>query len=297
MSEYRIVGFDTDLNGNQAQLVTADPIVQRGDEFFIAEAPSWTEESLRQIGHDDLRFAVQIPPAEQVLIHPGEIVWLVGRTVIAELRRTSRAATSSLTQFQREVGRWNRTERMGFAWTTGSRAQLNELISEPITDVTALLKAALFDKQELSHGDADAYFAIFRALVQHNDYEHLMTRALYYRERYDEQRLHSVARRATRAKFAPTNDVFLQSVEQRVIALSASRLSQLRGATPVPVSGQKNLLGLLSSLIAVGTDYTISVPSNLGRASAIHIPKLTGFTYPDVARLGYVANADREGGV
>jgi hypothetical protein len=253
MLEYRLVGFISDLDGNQNQVFTADPVLRSGDDLFVAEAKQWTPEQLRKVSPSALRFVEQIPDEEQVTVQPGEVVWLAGRTFVTELAAITRTPASSLAQLRREIGRWNRTRRLGFAWSVGTRAQLMRLIAEPTTDITAMLNRALFDRQELSHGDAESYFLVFRGLVQRDTLEHLVTRAVYYQARHDDQRLMSVARRAVRVGVATDNDDFLAGVRARISRLSEPRPADAGQVRPQKGSVRADVLALLGSMMIVET--------------------------------------------
>ncbi len=161
MPEYRLVGFISDLDGKQSQLfhrrscpsVWRRPVCCRGKA--VDRRPH-----LRKISPSALRFVEPIPDEEQVAVQPGEVVWLAGRTFVSELAaitRTPEVASRSC------VVRWTLEpdSRLGFAWSVGTRVQLMRLIAEPTTDITAMLHRALFDRQELSHGDAESYFLVF----------------------------------------------------------------------------------------------------------------------------------------
>lgn len=273
MPEYRLVGFISDLDGNQHQLFSADPVLRSGDDLFVAEAKQWTPDRLRRISPSDLRFVEQIPDEEQVSIQPGEVVWLAGRSFAAELTAITRTPASSLAQLRREIARWNRTRRLGFAWSVGTRAQLMRLIAEPTTDITALLHRALFDRQELSHGDAESYFLVFRGLVQQDSLEHLVTRAVYYQARHDDQRLMSVARRAVRVGVAVDSDDFLAAVRARISRLSEPRPADAGRVVPQKGRVKADVLALLGSMMLVETG-----------AAAEHIPTQRAlFTHRDSA--------------
>lgn len=248
MHDYQLVGFISDLTGNEGQLFTADPVLRHGDQLFVAEAQSWTPENVRRVSESRMRFVEQIPLEEQRPIRPGEVVWLAGRSLVSDLSRVGRASAGSLSQLRREIGRWNRTRRGGFSWTMGSRSRFAQLVEQPLVDVTALLQNALFDRQELSHGDADAYFAVFRGIVQDDDLEHLITRALYYRERRDDQRMLTVARRAVNAEVVSNQDDFLDALERRVNRLSAARLADMTSSRLVAPTANQELLALLQMM-------------------------------------------------
>jgi hypothetical protein len=254
MDDYRLIGFISDLNGNQAQLFTADPVLRRGDDLFVAEARNWTRDDLRKVKASALRFVEPVPEDEQITVHPGDVVWLAGRTFVAELGRINRTSSASIAQLRREIGRWNRTRRMGFAWTTGTRSQLARLIAEPTTDITALLHKALFDRQEISHGDAESYFGVFRALVQSDTLDNLITRALYYRERHDDQRMLFVSRRAVRAGVVSSQDEFLEHMTARARRLSEERLADLTPVANPQRAVQANILALLGSVVMAESD-------------------------------------------
>lgn len=263
MHDYQLVGFISDLNGNEAQLFTADPVLKHRGQLLVAEARSWQRENLRPVLQSRMRFIEQIPTEEQRPIQPGEVVWLAGRSLISDLSRVDRALSGSLSHLRREIGRWNRTRRMGFAWTTGTRSRLAQLIEQPLVDITALLQDALFDRQELSHGDAAAYFAVFRGIVQDDDLQHLITRAIYYRERYDDQRMLTVARRAVNAGVAGDQGEFLDALEQRVQRLSARRLADT--TRPVAPAMSQDLLALLRVITAEKLSATTHVSVALRR--------------------------------
>ena len=274
MHDYQLVGFISDLTGNEVQLFTADPVLQHGDQFFVAEARIWTPENVRRVSESRMRFVEQIPSEEQRPIEPGEVIWLAGRSLVSDLSRIGRTSAGSLSQLRREIGRLNRTRRGGFSWTTGSRSQFAQLVEQPPVDITALLQSALFERQELSHGDAEAYFAVFRGIVQDDNLEHLITRALYYRERRDDQRMLTVARRAVNAEVVDNQDHFLDALEHRMRRLSAARLADMTSSPSVMAAANQDLLALLQVMAseklasahhADGLSITIRRAHSIGR--------------------------------
>lgn len=175
-----VVGFISELDGNEDHFILADPVIDRNGALFRAVGGTqWTEDDLRALGDRDRRYLSLFKDGYKRAIAEGEAVWLAGSNFVEDLSRLAK-----LDEVIEQTNTWTLYLR-GYRWTLGSPRKYREFNQSLEAALTEYIADALTDPMEKTHGHAGPAFRVFSVLNTGKSKDRELTKALYFFEQKD----------------------------------------------------------------------------------------------------------------
>ena len=165
-----------------------------------------------------------IPANEQVVIQPGWTVWISGADFASGIHGCSHTRRQSLSML-----RWGRLALRGLHWRSGPREAFAEFIAGLEVELRAALYTALFDREEVTHGEAAIIHDLYRVLPLRERLDRSVASGVYYFEIRDTAR-YEFTRRAAIAVYRlfENESAYDTAVEQKREDLRRARLREAR---------------------------------------------------------------------
>jgi len=215
-----LIGFIADLNGNEDNLISAEPVVRVHEKEFVAHGVGWDIDSLRPLLAEQRQYVRMLKPAAEVSISPGEYVWLAGPNLVSGI-----ALFRALRGLSLELHSTWALHARGYKWRVGTDRQFLDLKTKSANLMERVLHQMLFDSLEKSHGDAKRAFDLYSAMDTIPSRNRLLNRALFYVENTDAYGLAMTRERAIQSGFFQSRDEFEKCLNELRESLMLTRLS------------------------------------------------------------------------
>ncbi|ROS58461.1 hypothetical protein EDF42_3707 [Curtobacterium sp. PhB172] len=235
MNTVTLIGFAGSLRGNEANIVTADPVVAIKQHHYVAVGGSLAPSSLRPIANGDHQFVhLFAQEGQRRAFTPGHVVALAGPALTAEVESLAHSVRA-LHPMSQTLRSWSPTHR-GFAWALAEPAELEDIRIRARNVVEPLLISALAERLNAEQGYADTYFRLYSALSPSEDDDYLLTRAVYFHQRHDDHALQMLIDYAPRqSKSVRTKAAFKRRIRARIARMNEERVA------PQPVTVERTI--------------------------------------------------------
>ena len=220
------MGVIADLRGNEDHLISAEPVVERDGQLFIAHGSDWEFDDLVPLGPGEQDYVTFLRPRDHGPIEQRQVVWLAGRNFVADVQ-SNMALLDVRREFQST--KW-RNLRLGYRWSIGSMLEIQELRQRISNHLEPSLHRQLFDSMELSHGDAAGIQRLYAEVADPTDGRRYLNLGLYFHAIRDQFGLELVCARAVaNAEFNDEKE-YWSALDELRASLSSTRLHER--ATP-----------------------------------------------------------------
>ncbi len=205
MTDRTLVGFVSELRGNESYLLDATPVLRLDGVPHIVEG---TRPPRRIQEYEVAEYTWPLPAAPHGV---GDIVWLAGPTCIGNLTTVLPLAGAAVCALVEVIIGWPQTHQM-FRWTTG-----------PADMMRALVEPAVLELQDaaglhLRAGNLDSTAKLLDALTsieRRDSHTSLLLVAAHYQAAGDTTRAASAGRQAVRDRHARTVASFLRMARRK----------------------------------------------------------------------------------
>ncbi|WP_128217412.1 hypothetical protein [Microbacterium enclense] len=243
--QLKLVGFASTVDGVDGQIYEAAPVFSdRPDRLMVARGLDWDVSGSHEVSVGDEGYIHFIPTHDQVVVQPGWTVWIAGADFASGLQGCSNTRRQAVSMML-----WGRLALRGLRWHAGPRSEFAEFVAGLEADLRAALYEAIFDREELTHGEASIIHNLYSVLPLKERTDRSIASGVYFSEirdiaRYDFTR--SVAVDVYRC--FPSNAEFDQSVDAMRAELKRPRLSETGRSSPDREDMSTVLMSLLSRL-------------------------------------------------
>lgn len=182
MAHFILRGFTTELEGNEADILFAPPVVSSDGEDLVIGRTNAGEVELRRLADRDREYVRWFQdPAVREIGH-DEGVWIVGPTVVRSLAGVGTEALASQFKGWASLGE-------GFRWTTGTYRDYIDFMQSCANSLESTLHRALFVEWRKKRFGATRIFNLYQAFAIQDTLERALNSALYYSEAHETRSL------------------------------------------------------------------------------------------------------------